>query len=167
MSTCCPSGSNTLAQHLCCQPPRSCPARGGRFALWPDIWGVAAAVTLGLGRTGPAGLLVGLGKRPSYPTPPSPGAHFQEHGLWLAWWSGGGGVPRKSSQQPRLCFPPIPTSASFNDSGASTLRPSPTTIRVRPLQPARSPSFPASAHRIARLGRSRSLWAGTDYFRQT
>lgn len=158
------------ARRLCRHPPRSRPARGGRFALWPDIWGVAV-LTLGPGRKGPAGLLVGSWEIAILSHPTFPGAHFQELRLGLlAWRSGGEGVPGKSSWQPRLCFPSIPaSSASFEDSGASTLRPSPSSIPVAgPLQPAMSPSFPASARgRIDRLGRSRSLWVGTEHFRQT
>lgn len=126
------------ARHLCRHPPRSRPARGGRFALWPDIWGVTV-VTLGLGRTGPAGLLVGSWETVILSHPTFPCAHFQEPRLGsLAWRSGGGGVPRKSSWQPQLRFPSILTSASFEDSGASTLRPSPSTI---PVTGRASPAF--------------------------
>lgn len=42
------------AWRLCRHPPRSRQPRDGRFALWPDIWGVATA-TLGLEGRGQRG----------------------------------------------------------------------------------------------------------------
>lgn len=63
-------------------PPRAHPAREERFALQPDIWGVAA-VTSSLGRTESAG---GLGRvlGSSHSTPLSSGIRFQKPGVGLA-----------------------------------------------------------------------------------